>query len=270
VSTTIGTGRIGISNPFVEGTPETRLAAHKERLSELRIAVARNRFFEVPAEHVETRRVGRVTYVVDTRSPGRVYEYLDAGIEVFAHGDHHVAFNEDAVAAFMVVGGEVVFLKRNRAEIENLEKLDQYESDLAYLAARKVEKAELKAGKEEQQRVDFRAKQPLRTVTLGDLEGRDLPTVGAAAQRILTSAGSSTASPSGSSSRCRSGSRSTRPTTTGSTQSSWTACVCSSPSKRSSSAPSPHGRSSPSPSVSPTSMSPPPEASRDPPGEPPA
>jgi hypothetical protein len=123
-----------------------------------------------------------VTYVIDTRPPGRVYEYL--GLDVFAPGDHQVAFNEDAVAAFTLVDDDVVFLKRNQAEIANLEKLDQYQSDLAWLAARKQAKSELKLEKHEQAQADYRASQPLHTVTLGDLEGRDLPTVRAAAQRI--------------------------------------------------------------------------------------
>jgi hypothetical protein len=49
----IGAGRIGIHDPFVEGTPETRRAANEAHVRELRTAVARNRFFEVPPEHVE-------------------------------------------------------------------------------------------------------------------------------------------------------------------------------------------------------------------------
>jgi hypothetical protein len=179
---TVGTGRIGISDPFVEGTPETRRAAREKQARELRLATARHRFLEVPAEHLETRRVGRVTYVVDTRTHGHVYEYL--GVEVFAPGGHEVAFNEDAVAAFTVVDGEIVFFKQNGAAIANLEKLEQYQSDLAWHAARKQAITELKLEKHEQAQATYRASQPLRTVLLGDLEGRELPTVRAAAQRI--------------------------------------------------------------------------------------
>jgi hypothetical protein len=101
-----------------------------------------------------------------------------------ADGTPRIAtLNEHAVAAFIVQDGEVIGLER--AQPRTVIQLDVQEArHRSRLSDQRI--AELTRRHEV---ATFRKAQPRRVVSLGDLEGRALPSVAAAAQRILDLAG---------------------------------------------------------------------------------
>jgi hypothetical protein len=178
-------GTLGVESPeLVEGTDESRRAAAEARLQENRVAAARARrdWMEIPADRLG--REGRWLY--DTLS-GRPYEPLR--VQVWSADDPSLPeLNAHAVDAFVVQDGDVLFLRKSTlaAHIEHLRWLARDRVEQA--ERRRQEQAE-QAEQTERRRAEYAAAQPLATVTLADVEGRELPTVSEAARRILAAPG---------------------------------------------------------------------------------
>lgn len=163
-----------------EGTESEIRAARQAHLREQRIAAARKKWPEIR----ELERRGR--FVVDLRD-GKVFEPLR--VQVWPSGDPRGTINEHEVAAFAIENGDVVFFKSNTIGAQSVAELEQWQEDRAHLANRRREKAELEAETAERALAEFRKAQRPSAVTLADVEGRELPSVRQAVEKILAAGG---------------------------------------------------------------------------------
>ena len=112
----------------------------------------------VPAEHLVRRGASRVTYVVDT-----------ARLLGTSTSTSTSRYSHQATTASSSTKRTRVHRRRRRSRLPETQpgrncgqRLEQYQSDLAWLAASKQAKAELKLEREEKARATFRAEQPSR------------------------------------------------------------------------------------------------------------
>ena len=166
----------------VEGTPASRRAAFDRRVREARLAAARAHrvWREYTPEELTPRKFMRQTLYANpdghllapVRHDVIQTHRMEDGQTVGA-----TVWNEGAACAFFVTeAGDVVVLEpahiRSGVELDLIERRQAWKRSDAELAEREFQRA-----------------QPLRPVTLADLEGRELPTIGEAAQAVLDARG---------------------------------------------------------------------------------
>jgi hypothetical protein len=179
-------GAIGIADSdLYEGDEASRRAARERRLRDQRVIAARaNRsWLELRPDRIE--RHGR--YIVDVHD-GALFEPLRPGVDVWAGGDPGQPLNVDVPDAFVVVDGDVVFLRRSR-DPETIDDLRWLEADREEQAEKAREKADSDADHHERALQAYRRDQPLRAATLGDMLGKDLPTIRGAVQMVFDCGG---------------------------------------------------------------------------------
>ena len=159
-----------------EGDEDSRRVARERRRRQARVDAARaNRsWLELPPDGIEHH--GR--YVVD-KHDGRLFERLRPGVDVWPGGDPSQGLlNPDVADAFVVVDGDVVFLRRARGGAETID-------DLRWLEADREDQAARARAMADEELNDFRASQPRVPVLLADVVGHDLPTLRQAIQTII-------------------------------------------------------------------------------------